>query len=167
MHTREQQIERLGELVSGIDQVMFTTIHPDGSVNSRPMFIQNSQFDGSLWFFTQRSSCKVESIVEDSRINLAFMDPSNSRFISMSGYAELVHDDLLKKKMWSPRFQDWFSGELSDPDLTLIRVHISHAEFWDTPHAEVVETFSLDAPPQVRKVERDQKLRSDRIFHSF
>ncbi len=154
MRTREQQVERLGQLIKGIDQVMFTTISPDGTVNSRPMLVLESEFDGSLWFFTQRSSCKVESIIEDSRINLAFMDPAASRFVSMSGYAELVEDDILMKEKWSPRFQDWFSGGISDPDLALIRVHVAHAEYWDTPHAEIVESFCLDVPAHLRSVGR-------------
>lgn len=148
MRTRKQQVERLGQLIQGIDQVMFTTINPDGSVNSRPMLVQDFEFDGSLWFFTPRSSSKVESIAEDSRINLAFMDPATNRFISMSGCAELIDDELIKKKMWNSRFQQWFGDGFGDPDLVLIRVFVLHAEYWDTPHSEVEEVFSLDLPVQ-------------------
>lgn len=164
MQTREQQIERLGQLIQGIDQVMFTTIDPDGSVNSRPMLVQDFDFDGSLWFFTPRSSSKVESIVEDSRINLAFMDPSSNRFISMSGCAELVDDELVKKKLWSARFQQWFGANFSDPDLILIRFHVAHAEYWDTPHSEVVETFALAIPKPCLTF--GQRGNRELVFHS-
>lgn len=147
MDSFQSQVERLNQLIEGIHSVMFTTINPDGSVNSRPMIVQDHEFDGSLWFFTRRSSSKVDSIVSDSRINIAFMDPGTNRYISMSGQAELIENEFVIKKMWSPKYEEWFAGGLKDPDLILIRFAVAHAEYWDTPHAEVVETFCLQGPP--------------------
>lgn len=163
----QNQIQRLNELIQGIDSVMFTTVHTDGNVYSRPMLVQDFAFDGNLWFFTPRSSSKVDAIAEDSRINLAFMDPATNRFISMSGHAELVEDAFMMKKMWSPKFAQWFTGGVGDPDLILIRVAIGNAEYWDTPHADVVETFCLSTPEMNLGSYSGRGMDRDHYFHSW
>ncbi len=167
MHTQQtQQIHRLNELIQGIDNVMFTTINPDGAVNSRPMLVQDTPFDGTLWFFTHRSSGKVDAIAEDNSVNIAFMDPRTNRFISMSGQAHIVEDQLLMQKMWTPHFDQWFSGGAADPDLVLIRVQVTHAEYWDTPHADVVESFTL-TDPDFKTRPCGTSLSPDHHFHSL
>ena len=143
---KHPQISRLAELIRGIESVMFTTINPDGSVNSRPMVVQDFDFDGDLWFFTQQSSGKVDAIVEDSHVCMAFMDPASNRYISASGSAEVVDDGEVVTKIWNQAFAKWFPQGPSDDDLVLIRVRVTNAEYWDTPHSHVTESFCFTAP---------------------
>lgn len=159
----KNQVQRLAELIRGIDSVMFTTINPDGSVNSRPMVVQDFEFDGELWFYTNRSSGKVDSIVEDSHVCIAFMDPQSNRYISVTGTADLIDDAYTMKKLWSDSYLKFFPEGPGGEDLALIRVRVTHAEFWDAPHSETMETFCFNQPPIHLQ---PGGLRREQFFHS-
>ena len=47
---------------------MFTTTSPDGTLTSRPMALQQVEFDGDLWFFASRSSRKVAHLTTDPQV---------------------------------------------------------------------------------------------------
>ena len=44
--------KKLAELMREFRFVMLTTAAADGSLHSRPMTMQDRDFDGDLWFFT-------------------------------------------------------------------------------------------------------------------
>lgn len=161
------QVERLAELIRGIESCMFTTINPDGSINSRPMVLQDSEFDGELRFFTHRESGKVDSIVEDSHVCMAFMDPGTNRYISVTGSAEVIDDPWTIRRNWTEAFERWFPNGPSDEDMVMIRVRVEHAEYWDTPHSDVVETFCLPSPVVKADKQKAGRLSEDRHFHSW
>lgn len=157
------QVQRLADLIRGIESAMFTTINPDGSVTSRPMVVQDFDFDGDLWFFTHRQSGKVDAISEDSHVCLAFMDPARDRYVSMSGTAEVIDDPYTIRRRFTDAFSRWFPEGVEDEDLVLIRVHVNRAEYWDAPHSEVMESFCFTTPT-ARSLGR---LYEERHFHSW
>jgi general stress protein 26 len=159
----DSQVERLAELVKGIESVMFTTVHSDGSVHSRPMVAQDFAFDGDLWFFSQLDSAKVDAVQDQSHVCVAFMDPSTNRYVSVSGWAEIVMDRATQKKMWSDAYRRWFPDGLEGGQLALIRVNVTHAEAWDTPHANVTERFSFASPPPYKKLQESAHLVRSRL----
>ncbi len=170
----QSHVSRLADLIRGMESVMFTTVNPDGSVNSRPMVVQNFDFDGELWFFTHRSSGKVDSINEDSHVCMAFMDPSTNRYISASGTAVVLDDPWTIKKIWNKSFEKWYPDGPRDEDLALIRVRVTHAEYWDAPHSDVVESFCFTGPSfkfdgHALQKNRNQKnrLAEERYSHSW
>ena len=52
-------IKKLWGMIKDIRVTMMTTIDDDGTLRSRPMVAQQSEFDGDLWFFTWINSPKV------------------------------------------------------------------------------------------------------------
>ena len=62
---RSEAIKKLVEMIQGIRVAMLTTAMPDGTLRSRPMATQQTEFDGDLWFFTEASSGKVHEIQDD------------------------------------------------------------------------------------------------------
>jgi general stress protein 26 len=44
----QEDIKKVAALMKGIRFVMLTTVHPDGSLHSRPMTTQDIDFDGDL-----------------------------------------------------------------------------------------------------------------------
>ena len=50
--THEDSVSKLRELIKDVKVAMLCTVEPDGSVHSRPMMTQKTEFDGRLWFFT-------------------------------------------------------------------------------------------------------------------
>lgn len=131
-------IRKLGALLKDIKIAMMTTVDPDGALRSRPMMTQDTEFDGDLWFFTGRSSGKIESIRGDQEVNLAYASPEDQRYVSISGRAEVVDDRAKAQELWNPAYRAWFPEGLEDPDLALIRVRVESAEYWDSPSSTMV-----------------------------
>ena len=130
-------IQKLGELIKDIQFAMFTTIDFDGSLYSRPMASQQQEFDGDLWFFTNQSSGKIRSIEKDQHVNLAYASPEHSRYVSISGRAEIAREHKKIEELWTPLLKAWFPEGLEDPELALIKVRVESAEYWDTPSSKV------------------------------
>lgn len=133
-----EEYKKLAEMIQDIEIAMMTTQDTDGFLRSRPMMVQEMAEDGSLWFFTSKDSGKMLSIEEEPRVNLAYASPRDSRYVSVSGRAEQVDDLAKKKELWSPKHRAWFSEGVEDPQLTLIRVQIEAAEYWDAKSSKLV-----------------------------
>jgi general stress protein 26 len=157
---RSESIGRLGELIKGIPIAMLVTRAGDGTLRARPMATQEATFDGTLWFFTAHHSNKVTELAESPEVGLTYEDHSGHRFVSLSGRAELVRDAAKAKELWSPRYREWFSKGLEDPELALLRVDVSRAEYWDSPGTlgmvgKILSSLSGDTPEQVARDEKD------------
>ena len=126
-----QAIETLREVIKDIKVAMFVTETADGALRSRPMVTQGTQFDGDLWFFTDVGSAKVFEIESDRHVNISYADPSHDKYVSVSGLASLVNDRAKIRELWNPLAKAWFPGGADDPQLTLIRVQPTAAEYWD------------------------------------
>lgn len=141
--TREQQIEKLGELIKDVRIAMLTTVLPDGSLRSRPMATQNEKFDGTLWFFTSDESGKVHEIEDDQHVNVAFADAESQTYISISGKARLSRDRAKIEALWNPFVQAWFPKGKDDPDLALLQIEVASAEYWDAPSSKMVNLLGM------------------------
>ena len=132
-------VEKLGKLIKGIKFAMLTTAMPDGTLRSRPMATQQVEFDGVLWFFTQYNSGKVDEIRNDQHVNVSYADPSDNRYVSVSGRAMIVRDRKKSEELWTELHRAWFPKGLDDPNLALLRVDVHDAEYWDGPSSKVVQ----------------------------
>jgi general stress protein 26 len=141
---RDQQIQKLRDLVKSIDFGMLTTIAEDGSLHSRPMSVNNEiEPNGDLWFFTYASTHKVFEIDRHQQVNVSFAAPDQQRYVSMSGTAELVRDRNKMQELWQPQLKAWFPQELDEPDIALIKVNVERAEYWDAPSSFVAHAIGL------------------------
>ncbi len=140
-HTDEH--EKLGELMKEFRFVMLTTAAPDGSLHTRPMAMQDRDFDGDLWFFTSADSGKVWEAKQDHQVNVAFSNPQKNTYISASGIANLVRDRKKIEELWKPAYKIYFSKGLEDPEIALLKVNVEKAEYWDSPSSFIGRTFSF------------------------
>jgi len=142
--TRESDLEKLRELVKGIDFCMLTTTDEAGDLHSRPMSSNGDiDEDGDIWFFTSASSHKVSEITELPKVNVSFADPDNQRYISVSGSAQLVRDRAKIDELWRPEFKIWFPEGKDDPEVALLRVSLEKAEYWDSPSSTIGYALSF------------------------
>ena len=135
---REDNLQKLREMVKDIDFCMLTTVDENGDLHSRPMSI-NEQIDpnGDLWFFTGASSHKVSEILRVPRVNVSFADPDNQNYVSITGAAQLVRDRNKIAELWKPEFKMWFPEGKDDPDIALLRISLEKAEYWDSPSSTI------------------------------
>jgi general stress protein 26 len=141
---REDDLQKLRELVKDIDFCMLTTVVENGDLHSRPMS-SNGDIDsnGALWFFTSASSHKINEIEKVPKVNVSFADPDNQQYVSISGTAQLVRDRDKIDELWKPEFKMWFPNGKDDPDVALLRVSLEKAEYWDSPASTVGYLFNF------------------------
>ena len=89
----EQAREKITELVRSARICMLTTMTADGRHVSRPMGLQEAEFDGDLWFFLDDTSDKAEEIRRNPEVNVSFSDDDKRAWVSISGSAEVVRDE--------------------------------------------------------------------------
>lgn len=145
METKPQankSLEKVRDMIEDIRIAMMTTVDEHNNLVSRPMAALQVDEDGSIWFFTQRSSPKVDQIEQhDRQVNLSFADVSNADYVSASGTAKEVYDKAKIDELWNPQAKAWFPNGKEDPELTLLKVHIDMAEYWSASDSQMVRFF--------------------------
>ena len=124
-------LRKLGELIEDIEVAMLTTQAADGSLVSRPLQTLKLTAEGDLVFFTAADSAKVDQLTDDLDVNLAYADPDDKRYVSVRGRARINRDQALIEELWSPAQRIFFSGR-DDPDLTVLRVRVRDAMYWES-----------------------------------
>ena len=142
-HSREEDIRKLGSLIKDVRICMLTTVDTDGHLHSRPMAAQQVEFDGDLWFLTGKSTCKASEVKYDSHVNVSFADTSDNKYVSVSGRARLLDDRKKIEELWNPLYKAWFPKGLDDPDITLLKIEVTRAEYWDSPNGTVTYLAGL------------------------
>jgi general stress protein 26 len=115
-------------LLREFEQAMLVTRAVDNVPHARPMAIAEISADGDLWFITGEGSSKVDELKHDDCV-LAVMQ-SSARWLSVTGRAGLQRDPAHIRKIWKETFKIWFKGP-DDPNIVLIRLRPSEAEYWD------------------------------------
>jgi general stress protein 26 len=132
---------RVAELVDAERTAMLTTTAPDGTLMSRPMALQEVEFDGDLWFFAERGSRKVEHVGAHPQVNVTV--GSGSSWVSLTGDAEVVEDAGRKRELWNGGAEAWFPDGADDDRVVLLAVRGESAEYWDTPGGRVATLLSF------------------------
>jgi prepilin-type processing-associated H-X9-DG protein len=129
--------EKLWDMIKSIRIAMLTS--EDGPhLRSRPMAASQTSFDGTLWFFTRVDSHKVDEISHDGRVNVSYADADSQNYVSLSGQASLVRAPDQIKAHWSEGMRTWFPNGVTDPEIALLKVDVTQAEYWDAPSSTMV-----------------------------
>ena len=138
MNKNENDLKKFWDLIKHLEVVLFTTMEPDGTLHTRPMAALQTDFDGSLWFFTEAASHKVDEINHHPQVNVTYVDSVKNRFISASGKAHVVRDRAKARELWLPFLRAWFPNGVDSPEVTLLRVQVDKVEFWESPSSKSV-----------------------------
>ncbi len=137
----DEQTRKVAELLKGERFAFFTTIAGDGTLTSRPMTLQEVEFDGDLWFFAERGSNPVEHVAASPQVNVGA--GSGGSWVSLTGHAVVVHDVAKKRELWNGGVEAWFPQGPDDDSVVLIKVQADSAEYWDTPGGRLATAFSF------------------------
>jgi general stress protein 26 len=139
----QEHVQKLWSLIKNIKFGMLTTVDEDGTLRSRPMATQSVEFDGDLWFFTYASSPKMQEVRHDQDVNVSFADNDNNVWVSVSGTGQIVRDRQKMEELWNPILKTWFPKGLEEPDIALLKVNVTKAEYWDSPSNPVVHAYGF------------------------
>lgn len=137
-YSGEEGLHKLADLLKGIHITMMNTVSSDGSISSRPMALQDKTFDGKLWFLTRVSSTKVDEIRQDQHITLTLNDTSNAKYITLKGRASVNQDRSKISELWNPMYKAWFPNGENDPEISVLRVDVAEAEYWEGSSSSLV-----------------------------
>ena len=85
----------------------------------------------------------VADLTADPGVNVAYADTGADSYVSVSGTAAVIEDMAKKKQLWSKMAEAWFPGGVDDPDLALVRVKITHANYWDVKESKIVQLYQM------------------------
>lgn len=148
-HDQEyDELQRIADLVDEIRFAMLTTEEDSGALRSRPMAtlqmeVNEDRNGGCLWFFTALLSPKVEEVQQHHQVNLSYARIDKQDYLSVSGIGEFVRDEEKMRSLWSPWLKPWFPDGLNDPNLVLLKVTITEAEYWTAPGNAVKRLYGL------------------------
>ena len=141
--TRNEKLEKLYKLIGDNTSAMLVTQTATGQLRSRPMAMHTTDEDAAIWFMTDRTSAKILQINENRQVNISFSNSVDGQYVSISGTATIVEDRVKVQKMWSAAATKWFPGGVGDPNLTLIRVGPTIAEYWDSNLGAFVTAYEI------------------------
>jgi general stress protein 26 len=156
----EAGFARLKELIESIRVGLLTTVDLDGSLHSRPVETLRCDNDGTLWFFTDHQSPKAQELAHDMRVSVGYSEPAKNTYVVVTGQARILRDKALATELWEFAQRAWYPKGLDDEHLSIIRVTLERAEYWETPGRASYLLAALAATVTGKQavVGRDQKL---------
>lgn len=139
-HATDDSTREVVDILRDMRMAMLTTRSDQGALLSRPMAMQQVEFDGDLWFFAERDSAPVAHIGGDPQVNVSAY--SNDTWISISGEASVVPDQAKKDELWNAVVEAWFPDG-PGPDVVLLKVHATGGEYWKSPGGRLATAVSF------------------------
>lgn len=140
---RGEALKKLKKLVEEINVCMFITNNNSEHEHTRPMATIEVQEDGSLWFFTDIRSVKVNEVTTDRQVHLTYAHPGKVSYVDVRGTGTIVTDRELMKQKWSPVVKAYFPNGVEDPNLALLKVTPHDVYYWENETGKMVQFLKM------------------------
>lgn len=140
---KNQDLEKMVDLIKDIRVAMLTTVDKEGELRSRPMATNEIKEEGVLYFFTEDSSAKIDELDINHKVNVSYSDRDDQVFVSVSGNASHIKDKNKISELWTPYLKAWFPKGKEDPNICLLKIDITKAEYWDAPGNRMVQLAGM------------------------
>lgn len=141
----KQALEKFRKLAEEINICMFITNTMGDQEHTRPMATIEVEDNGTLWFFTDVRSIKVEEINTQREVHLVYAHPGKESYLDVWGSATVVTDRQQVVDKWSPVVKAWFPDGVSDPNLGLLKVQPIEAYYWESETGKMVKFLKMAA----------------------
>jgi general stress protein 26 len=172
----EKKLDDLYDLIDGIEIAMFTTRRADGRIVSRPMQTQERTSGTDLWFMTNIDTHKLDDLMTDPNVNLAYYNNRSREWVSVSGIASVTTDRELVRELYKPDWKAWLGdeggdrdGSENDPRIALILVEAQAVTYMKVTKPKPVVLFEVakamvtGSPPKVGSIRNvtEREMRRD------
>ena len=161
----EKKLDDLYDLIDGIEVAMFTTRRADGQLVSRPMQTQERENGVDLWFMTNVETHKLDDLMADPHVNLAYYKDKSREWVSVSGIATVSTDRDLVRELYKADWRAWLGdeggerdGSENDPRIALILVDAQSVTYMKVTKPrpvvlfEVAKAMVTGSPPDVGNI---------------
>jgi general stress protein 26 len=130
--TGEDALAKLHEMLKNFPIAFMVTVN-GGDVTARPIGVvgDHADFDGTLWFITDKRSRKVSAIESGAITTLLFQNDKEGNYLQLAGRAAVVDDRRKLEELYTTLQRTWFPNGLDDPDITLVRFDAVEGNYWD------------------------------------
>ncbi len=66
-------------------------------------------------------------------MSVGYSEPSKKIYVAVTGQARIMRDRALAAELWVPAQRAWYPRGVDDEHLSILRVTIERAEYWETP----------------------------------
>lgn len=145
-------VDRAWHLMKKIGFCMLST-HDGEDIRARPMAAHVDREGHAIYFLTDADSHKDEDIARNPNVGLAFADPGDQKYVTLSGRAAISNDRQMIKALWSTPAKAWWNSP-DDPSIRVLKITPKDAQYWDSPGTVVsyVKMFAAavsDSRPDV------------------
>jgi general stress protein 26 len=140
----KEALSKFKKLVEDIRICMFITNNKQED-HTRPMATIEVEDDGTLWFFTDIRSVKVEEVATQSDVHLVYAHPGKESYLDVWGTGEVVKDKQAIKDKWEPMVKAWFPNGQDDPNLGLLKIKPEQMYYWDAETGKMVHFLKIAA----------------------
>lgn len=142
----KEALDKFSKLAREINICMFITqSNSREHEHTRPMATIEVEEDGTLWFFTDIRSVKVEEVAQDREVHLTYAHPGKDSYMDVWGIANIITDKQQVKDKWSPIVKAWFPKGTEDPNLALLKVRPTNCYYWDAESGKMIEFLKMAA----------------------
>src|SRR5215216_662915 len=138
-----EALNKFKGLVEKIKTCMFITNTAGPHEHTRPMATIETEYNGTLWFYTDVRSIKVEEVNNQHTVHLVYAHPGKEAYLDVWGAAEVITDRQQVIDKWSPIVKAWFPDGVTDPKLALLKVQSYEAYYWEAESGKMVEFFKM------------------------
>lgn len=129
--TTASDIDRVWDLAGKIQICML--VNWDGhELRSRPMGAYLRPKENAIYFLTDASHQKDNDIARYSKVNVAFADPRDNKFVTIAGDAQVSQDREKIRELWSTPAKAWWDSP-DDPAIRVLKVTPFDAQYWEGP----------------------------------
>lgn len=139
--SNKEALQKFKKMVNDINMCMLITNQEYN--HTRPMATIDVEENGTLWFFTDIRSVKVEEIHVDHSVHLIYAHPGKESYLDIWGQAAIVTDKQTIKDKWSPFVKAWFPGGAEDPNLALLKIIPEDINYWDAESGKMVSFLKI------------------------
>lgn len=138
----KEAAEKFKKLVEDIRVCMFITA-TNSDEHTRPMSTVEVEPDGTLWFFTDIRSIKVDEVTRERDVHLTYAHPGKESYIDVWGTGSVVTDKAQIKDKWTPIVKAWFPDGQDDPNLALLKVRPTDVYYWNAESGKMIQFFKM------------------------
>lgn len=141
--SNEEALNKFVTLVKDIETCMFITNTSEEHDHTRPMATVDVDEDGTLYFFTDIRSIKVEEVSMHKRVHLVYAHPGKESYLDVWGKAQVLTDRGLIAEKWSPIVRAYFPQGKDDPNIALLKVRPHDVYYWSAEAGKMVSFLKM------------------------
>lgn len=139
----DEALKKFKKLVEDVRVCMFITNNQTEQEHTRPMSVVEVEDNGTLWFYTDIRSIKVEEVTTDRKVHLTFAHPGKESYLDVCGTGNIVTDRKQIKDKWSPVVKAYFPEGADDPNVALLRVQPTSVYYWEAESGKMVQFLKM------------------------